>query len=120
MKKIFLPFAAVALLLSSCKDAAPKEELVINLQEGDNNYPLGTYAAGQLLLDKTDPYKVIGRLSAPFFYPTESFEKSGQYADGTVFVEGLAYFKKKWFLYYGCADSKVGVAICNPLSQKNR
>ena len=33
MKKIFLPFAAVALLLSSCKDAAPKEELVINLQE---------------------------------------------------------------------------------------
>lgn len=87
-------------------------------KEGDNNYPLGTYAAGQLLLDKTDPYKVIGRLSAPFFYPTESFEKSGQYADGTVFVEGLAYFKKKWFLYYGCADSKVGVAICNPLSPK--
>ena len=33
MKKIFLPFAAVALLLSSCKDATPKEELVINLQE---------------------------------------------------------------------------------------
>ena len=33
MKKIFLPFAAVALLLSSCKDAEPKEELVINLQE---------------------------------------------------------------------------------------
>lgn len=33
MKKIFLPFAAVALLLSSCNDAVPKEELAINLQE---------------------------------------------------------------------------------------
>lgn len=33
MKKIFLSFAAAALLLSSCNEAGPKEELVINLQE---------------------------------------------------------------------------------------
>lgn len=41
-------------------------------------------------------------------------QKSGQYLDGTVFIEGLVYYKKKWYLYYGCADSKVGVAIYDP------
>jgi predicted GH43/DUF377 family glycosyl hydrolase len=44
----------------------------------------------------------------------EPFEKSGQYVQGTVFMEGLVYFKKKWFLYYGCADSEVAVAIFDP------
>jgi len=28
---------------------------------------------------------------------------------GTTFAEGLVYFHGKWFLYYGCADSLVGV-----------
>jgi len=32
--------------------------------------------------------------------------------DGTVFVEGLVYFQGKWILYYGTADSFVGVAVC--------
>jgi len=85
-----------------------------NPNEGDSRYPLGVYSAGQLLMDKNNPYQVIGRLDVPFFYPQEPFEKSGQYKDGTVFVEGLVYFKEKWFLYYGCADSKVGVAIYDP------
>jgi predicted GH43/DUF377 family glycosyl hydrolase len=44
----------------------------------------------------------------------ESFEKSGQYVNGTVFIEGMVYFKKKWFLYYGCADSRVAVAVYDP------
>jgi predicted GH43/DUF377 family glycosyl hydrolase len=34
--------------------------------------------------------------------------------NGTVFIEGLVLFKGKWFLYYGCADSKVGVAVYDP------
>jgi predicted GH43/DUF377 family glycosyl hydrolase len=34
--------------------------------------------------------------------------------DGTVFIEGMVYFKNKWYLYYGCADSKVGVAVYDP------
>jgi beta-1,2-mannosidase len=79
----------------------------------DTNYTANTYAAGQVLFDLNDPSKVIGRLDKPFFVPTEPFEKSGQYPAGTVFIEGLVYFKKKWFLYYGCADSRVGVAIFN-------
>jgi predicted GH43/DUF377 family glycosyl hydrolase len=44
----------------------------------------------------------------------EPFEKSGQYVNGTVFIEGMVFFKKKWYLYYGCADSRVGVAVYDP------
>ena len=80
----------------------------------DTNYTANTYAAGQVLFDLHTPSKVIGRLEEPFFVPTESFEKSGQYPNGTVFIQGLVYFKDKWFLYYGCADSQVGVAIYDP------
>lgn len=82
---------------------------------GDNRFTKGTYSGGQVLFDLQNPTKVIARLNAPFLRPMEPFEKSGQYRDGTVFIEGLVYFQQKWFLYYGCADSKVGVAVFDPL-----
>ena len=71
------------------------------------------YCAGQFLFDNNDPYKVLDRLDKPFFVPEAPFEKSGQYKDGTVFIEGLAYYKKKLYLYYGCADSRIAVAVCD-------
>ena len=82
-------------------------------EERDPEYPAGAYCAGQFLFDADDPYQVLGRLDKPFFVPEAAFEKSGQYKDGTVFIEGLAYFKNKLYLYYGCADSQVAVAICD-------
>ena len=75
---------------------------------------MGKYAEGQLLLDKNDPYKVLDRLDVPFFYPEADFEKSGQYKDGTVFTEGLVLYKGKYYMYYGCADSEVAVAVYDP------
>lgn len=83
-------------------------------ENADSRFNKGTYSAGQVLADKNDPFKVLARLDVPFFRPMDDFEKSGQYVDGTVFIEGLVFFKEKWYLYYGCADSKVGVAVCNP------
>lgn len=83
-------------------------------KEGDPNYVTNAYCAGQALFDKDDPTKLIKRSDQPFLFPKEDFEKSGQYPDGTVFVEGLVYFQKKWFLYYGCADSRVAVAVYDP------
>lgn len=80
----------------------------------DFRFNPGTYSAGQMLFDLDDPTKLLERLDVPFFRPMESYEKSGQYVDGTVFIQGLVYYKEKWFLYYGCADSKVGVAIYDP------
>ena len=55
--------------------------------------------------------KVLDRLDDPFYKPEADFEKSGQYPAGTVFIEGLVPFKGKWYLYYGCADSFVAVAV---------
>ncbi|MCD8044468.1 MAG: glycoside hydrolase family 130 protein [Tannerellaceae bacterium] len=81
---------------------------------GDNrdiNYPANAYCAGQALFDTKDPTRVMGRLDKPFLQPTDDFEKSGQYPAGTVFIEGLVYHQNKWYLYYGCADSFVAVAI---------
>jgi len=80
----------------------------------DERFNAGTYSAGQVLFDLNDPYKVIGRLDVPFFRPMDDFEKSGQYVDGTVFIEGLVFYNSKWYLYYGCADSKVAVAVFDP------
>lgn len=82
--------------------------------KGDKRYTPNVYAAGQALFDANDPTHLISRLDEPFFRPMDSFEKSGQYVDGTVFIEGMVYFKGKWYLYYGCADSKVGVAVYDP------
>ena len=81
---------------------------------GCMDYPGSTYAAGQVLFDIEDPTKVIDRLDNAFFRPMEDAEKSGQYKDGTVFIEGLVFKDGKWYLYYGCADSKVGVAVYDP------
>ena len=79
----------------------------------DPNYTANSYCAGQALFDKNDPTKYITRLDKPFFQPEADFEKSGQYPAGTVFIEGLVNHQGKWFLYYGCADSFVAVAIKN-------
>ncbi len=85
-----------------------------NNADADPRFNKGTYSAGQMLFDLNDPCKLLARTSEPFFRPMDDFEKSGQYTNGTVFIEGLVYYKKKWYLYYGCADSKVGVAIYDP------
>lgn len=83
---------------------------------GDGCYAANVYAAGQLLFSRENPTVVLDRLDKPFFRPMDDFERSGQYAAGTVFTEGLVYHQDKWFLYYGCADSFVGVAVCDPLT----
>ncbi|UKT65935.1 glycoside hydrolase family 130 protein [Pedobacter mucosus] len=83
--------------------------------QGDQRFSAKSYSAGQMLFDKSDPTKLVDRLDVPFLRPMEPFEKSGQYVDGTVFIEGMAWFKNKWYLYYGCADSRVGVAIYDPI-----
>jgi len=76
-----------------------------------SKYPEGTYCGSQALFDKSDPTKLLDRLETPFICPSLPHEISGQYKAGTTFIEGLVYFKDKWFLYYGTADSMVGLAI---------
>lgn len=77
---------------------------------GDAAFPAHVYAAGQALFDAHDPRKLVARTDAPFIHPTEPYERTGQYASGTTFAEALIPFRGRWFLYYGMADSRVGVA----------
>ena len=81
---------------------------------GDPNYPTEAYCAGQALFAADDPTRLVDRLDVPFFRPEAPFERTGQYVQGTVFTEGLAWFKDRWFLYFGAADSRVGVAVWSP------
>lgn len=76
----------------------------------DSELPKFTYAAGQALFDKEKPYKLIDRTEGHFIYPDKDYEKVGE-VNEVCFVEGLVYFKDKWFLYYGTADSKIAVAV---------
>ena len=79
-----------------------------------------TYAGGQALFDSHDPVRLIARADMPFIRPTESYERTGQYTAGTTFIEGLVPFRGRWYLYYGTADSRVGVAVWDPQSPADR
>ena len=73
--------------------------------------PARQYSAGQALFSGDNPAQLLYRPSEPYFWPEESWEKTGQYKAGTTFTEGLAWFKDKWFLFYGGADTVVGMAV---------
>ena len=77
---------------------------------GDPALGPNAYAAGQALFAANDPAHLLDRPELPFFKPELPFEKTGQYAAGTTFVQGLVRFRNRLFLYYGCADSDVGMA----------
>ncbi len=73
----------------------------------------GAYSGGQALLDSHDPTRLLDRTETPFIRPELPWEKSGQYKAGTTFLEGLTYFNRKLYLYYGTADTYVGVAVAD-------
>ncbi|MES2795811.1 MAG: glycoside hydrolase family 130 protein [Bacteroidota bacterium] len=77
----------------------------------DSKLPKGTYSVGQVIFDLNDLEKVVERSETYFLKPTLPHEMTGQYQAGTTFAEGLIYFKNKWWLYYGTADSFVGLAL---------
>ncbi|MGB6192175.1 MAG: glycoside hydrolase family 130 protein, partial [Terracidiphilus sp.] len=77
---------------------------------GDPALGPNAYAAGEALFDAMNPMHLLRRTDAPVLKPETPYEKTGQYAAGTTFAEGLAIFHDQWFLYYGCADSLVAVA----------
>lgn len=77
---------------------------------GGGPYPKDTYVLSQMLIDydkiKEGP---VAREERPFLVPEFNNEVSGQ-VDKVVFTEGIVQFKGRWFLYYGQADSELGVA----------
>ncbi len=96
------------------------EDGIVLIYNGSNaeNYndpelPVFTYTAGQALFDTEYPYLLRDRTETYFIRPDKPYERLGE-VNEVCFVEGLAYFQGKWFLYYGTADSKVAVAVYDP------
>ena len=83
-------------------------------EHGDPELGPNAYAAGEALFDPHNPAHMLARTEAPVLKPEEPWEKTGQYVAGTTFAEGLVRFHNQWFLYYGCADSDVGVVTAPP------
>jgi predicted GH43/DUF377 family glycosyl hydrolase len=83
---------------------------------GDPTYLPGTYAAGQVLVDSTNPSSVLLRSDGPFLRPDRVFELEGQ-VDDVCFAEGLVHFRSEWLLYYGAADSVIAVASAHDRKQ---
>lgn len=95
------------------------EEGIVLLYNGKNadgegaspDLPKGTYSVGKLVFDPADPRKLLFRSDTCLLKPSLPHELTGQYKSGTTFAEGLVRYNSRWFLYYGTADSFVGLAI---------
>ncbi len=68
-----------------------------------------TYRVGALLLDLNDPAIILARSADPIFEPEEPYEKNG-IVKNVVFPCGMVEKNGTLFIYYGGADTVVGVA----------
>ncbi len=67
------------------------------------------YAAGAMILSADDPGKVIARTSEPLLAPETADERSG-IVPNVVFPTAIERVDDRTFVFYGMADSKIGVA----------
>jgi len=67
------------------------------------------YAAGAMILDAADPSKVLARTSEPILAPETEAETSGT-VPNVVFPTAIEEVDGVRYVFYGMADSKIGVA----------
>ncbi len=67
------------------------------------------YAAGALLLDADDPSVVLARTPSPLLAPETDDERSG-IVPNVVFPTAIEEIGGAHYVFYGMADSKIGVA----------
>ena len=70
---------------------------------------LVNYAAGAMILDAADPSKVLARTSEPILAPETEAETSGT-VPNVVFPTAIEEVDGVRYVFYGMADSKIGVA----------
>jgi beta-1,2-mannosidase len=91
--------AGILLLYNSANDAAV----------GDLTLADRSYSVGQALFARTKPGQLIARSGKFLLTPGKSYETTGA-VNNVCFLEGMVWFRDRWFLYYGTADSKIAVA----------
>lgn len=71
-----------------------------------------SWTIGAALLDSNDPTKVIARTSGYILQPVTNYEREGLVPNVT-FPEGAIIVNDKLYVYYGCADTVIGLATYN-------
>lgn len=68
-----------------------------------------SYKLGAMLLDKSEPKKIIARTNSPILEPEMDYEKNGQ-VENMVFSCGAVVINNYLYVYYGGGDKVVCVA----------
>ncbi|WP_285117378.1 glycosidase [Leifsonia sp. fls2-241-R2A-40a] len=68
------------------------------------------YAAGAMILDADEPWRVIDRTSEPLLSAETEDERSG-IVPNVVFPTAIEEVDGRTWVFYGMADSKIGVAL---------
>ena len=71
-----------------------------------------TWTIGAALLDIDDPDILIARTPGYILQPVTEYEREGLVPNVT-FPEGAVIVEDKLYVYYGCADTVIGLATCN-------
>lgn len=79
------------------------------LAAGWGPQPDAWYSAGAMLLDPDDPGTVLARSSGPLLEPLTSAEREGT-VPNVVFPTAIEEIAGRRFVFYGMADSSIGVA----------
>jgi predicted GH43/DUF377 family glycosyl hydrolase len=72
-----------------------------------------TYRAGVMMLDLANPARVIARPPEFILEPEEYYEKVGLIIPRVVFPSANVVKDGRLYVYYGCADTCIGVATVN-------
>jgi len=67
------------------------------------------YSAGAMILDTKDPSRVLARTSKPLLTPELSGERAGTVAN-IVFPTAIEQIDGQRYVYYGMADTRIGIA----------
>ena len=67
------------------------------------------YGAGAMILSADDPAVVLARTATPLLSPETENERSG-IVPNVVFPTAIEEIEGRTFVFYGMADSRIGVA----------
>ncbi|TSC70070.1 MAG: glycosidase-like protein [Parcubacteria group bacterium Gr01-1014_46] len=70
-----------------------------------------SWTIGAALLDLNEPNKIVSRTSGYLLQPVTSYEREGLVPNVT-FPEGAVIVGDELYVYYGCADTVIGLATC--------
>lgn len=87
-----------------------RDDGILLMTQG-GHHALGAWTVRQALIDRKDMKTVLKEPKEPFLWPEYEWERKGMTGDTTV-ANGMVPFRGKWLLYYGAADTVIGLASC--------